>query len=221
MKRVFFYILSVLSVVSAYAQETQVEVPHSMSIDAIFDACILMQESLEAKDTTALIKAAKAVKDNKVDYFTSLSCNDDTIQSLNGHFVFNDVFVDSLASGTNPYEKADSINMSPSRRGQTTNGAILTKTCFVKAGKSTKHSFASQGVQELGIVTEPSGKVYVKVHVTNNSGLDEWYNDNRNAKNGTRRYKTSFKLPMNKRNIVEIEVINKCGKDISFVVISN
>lgn len=221
MKRVFFFLLSVMSIVCVYAQDSQDEATDSMSIDAVFDACVSMQTSLESNDTTALTVAAKALKDSKATSFTSLRCKDDTIQSLNGHFVFNDVFVDSLAAGGNPYENADNINRSTTHRGQTTNGSILTKTCIVKAGRSTKYSFASRGVQELGVVTEPGGKVYVKVHVTNTSGLDEWHNDNKSAKDGTRRYKTMFNLPKDKRNTVELEVINKSGKDISFVVISN
>lgn len=221
MKCIFFFLLSVMSVVCVYAQDTQEEATDSMSIDAVFDACVSMQESLEANDTTALAEAAKALKDSKATSFTSLRCKDDSIQSLNGHFVFNDVFVDSLTAGGNPYENADNINRSTTHRGQTTNGSILTKTCFVKAGKSTKHSFTSRGVQELGIVTEPGGKVYVKVHVTNASGLNEWHNDNKSAKDGAHRYKTRFNLPKDKRNTVEIEVINKGSKDTSFVVISN
>ncbi len=36
--------------------------------------------------------------------------------------------------------------------------------------------------QELGIVTEPGGKVAVRIHVTNSNGLNEWHNDNKNAK---------------------------------------
>lgn len=221
MKRIFPFLLSAVSVACVYAQDAQEVATDCMSIDAVFDACVSMQKSLETNDTTALAEAAKALKDNKVTAFTSLRCKDDTIQSLNGHFVFNDVFVDSLAAGGNPYENADNINRSTTHRGQTTNGTILTKTCFVKAGKSTKHSFTSRGVQELGIITEPGGKVYVKVHATNASGFDEWYNDNKSAKDGTHRYKTRFNLPMDKRNTVEIEVINKGGKDTSFVVISN
>lgn len=221
MKRLFFLLLAVIITANANAQEAQEEATDSMSIDAVFDACVTMQESLETSDTKALSQAARVLKDSKATSFTSLRCKDDTIQSLNGHFVFNDVFVDSLAAGGNPYENADNINRATTHRGQTTNGSILTKTCFVKAGKSTKHSFTSRGVQELGIVTEPGGKVYVKVHVTNPSGLNEWHNDNKSAKDGARRYKTRFTLPMDKRNTVEIEVINKGGKDTSFVVISN
>ena len=217
MKRIFFFLFSVFAVSGIRAQETT----DRLSIDAVFDACVLMQESLELKDIASLSEAAKAFKESDAASFTSLRCKDDTVQSLNGHFVFNDIFVDSLAAGGNPYDNADNINRSTVHRGQTADGSILTKTCFVKAGKSTRHSFTSRGVQELGIVTEPGGKVFVKVHATNTSGLDEWHSDNRSAKDGARRYKTVFQLPMDKRNTVEIEVINKGEKDVSFVVISN
>ena len=145
----------------------------------------------------------------------------DTIHSMNGHFVFNEVFVDSLVSGKDAYSNADKINRATIHRGQTANGSILTKTCFVKAGKSTRYTFASRGKQELGIIAEPGGKLYVRVHVTNRYGLDVRYNDDKNAVNGTRRYRKSFNLPMNQRNTVELEVINKGSKDTSFVVISN
>ena len=46
-------------------------------------------------------------------------------------------------------------------------------------------------------------------------------NDDKNAVNGTRRYRKAFNLPINQRNTVELEVINKGRKDTSFVVISN
>lgn len=216
MKKILFTLI--VSVCSAYTYAQ--EVTDSMSIDDVMDACIAMQEALENNDTIALKRAAESLRETKTVAFTSLRCKDDTIFSLNGHFVFNDVFVDSLVVGANPYEQADDINRSTTHRGQMTGGAKLTKTCLVKAGQSTKYSFASRGRQELGIVAEPEGLVTTRIHVTNSSGLDEWHNDTKNP-NGTRRYKTAFDLPSDKRNTVELEVINRSGKDISFVVISN
>lgn len=216
MKKILFTLIVAICSVSASAQE----VTDSMSIDDVMDACIAMQEALENNDTIALKRAAKSLRETKTTAFTSLRCKDDTISSLNGHFVFNDVFVDSLVVGANPYEQADDINRSTTHRGQMTGGAKLTKTCMVKAGRSTKYSFASRGRQELGIVAEPEGLVTTRIHVTNSSGLDEWHNDTKNP-NGIRRYKTAFDLPSDKRNTVELEVINRSGRDISFVVISN
>ena len=142
--------------------------------------------------------------------------------SLNGHFVFDDDFANRVASdGDSCYAVADSLAQRSNHRGRTSTGAILTKTCFVKAGKSTKYSFVSRGRQELGIVTEPGGRVAVRIHATNRNGLNEWHNDNRNAKKGANRFRTSFDLPNDKPNRVELEIINRGLKHISFVVISN
>ena len=211
----FLFVIS-FSVVKGQEIETD-----SMSIDAVFEACAAMQESLENNDTTALVDAASRFKNSGATSFTSLRCKDDTVHSINGHFVFNEVFVDSLVSGNDAYGNADIINRSTTHRGQTIDGSILTKTCFVKVGKSTKYTFTSRGKQELGIIAEPGGKLYVRVHVTNRNGLDARYNDDKNAVNGTRRYRKAFNLPINQRNTVELEVINKGRKDTSFVVISN
>lgn len=217
MKKFFFFLLMV-SFSIAKAQNNEID---SMSIDVVFEACAAMQESLEKNDTTALLEAASKLRNSKATSFTSLRCKDDTIHSINGHFVFNEVFVDSLVSGNDAYGNADIINRSTTHRGQTIDGSILTKTCFVKVGKSTKYTFTSRGKQELGIIAEPGGKLYVRVHVTNRNGLDARYNDDKNAVNGTRRYRKAFNFPMNQRNTVELEVINKGRKDTSFVVISN
>lgn len=218
MKHLFIILLSIMSTGRLFAWN---EVTDTLSIDAVFEACVTMQESIETNDFTALSRAAEIIKENNVSSFALLRCKDETIPSLKSHFVFNDLFVDSLLAGDDPYGKADIINSSSSHRGQTEDGSILTKTCFVKAGGSTTHSFPSRGIQELGIVTEPGGKIYVRIHVTNHYGLDEWHDDYKSAKDGTNRYKTVFRLPMDKRNTVEIEVVNKGDKDISFVVISN
>lgn len=217
MRHILFFLL-VISFFVARAQEIETD---SMSIDAVFEACAAMQGALENNDTTALVDAAAKFKEAKATSFTSLRCKDDSISSLNGHFIFNEVFVDSLAAGKDAYSNADNINRATTHRGQLTNGSILTKTCFVKAGKSTKYTFTSRGRQELGIITEPDGRVYVRVHVTNQSGLDARYNDDKNAVTGARRYRRAFDLPLKQGNTVELEVINRGNKDTSFVVISN
>lgn len=88
-------------------------------------------------------------------------------------------------------------------------------------GQSTKYSFASKGRQELAVVAEAGGLVTMKIHVTNNSGLDKRYDDIDDVKIGRPQRMTCFDLPANKRNTVELEIINCGDKDCSFVVISN
>lgn len=216
MKKILLGFLSFICSVCAFAQE----VTERMSIDDVIDACFAMQDALEKNDTIALIKAAESLRETKTSAFTSLCCQDDSITSLDGHFVFNYIFVDSLAMGANPYEQADTINNTAIYKGQMTGGKKYTKSCMVKAGKSTKYTFTSKGRQELGVVAEPGGLFSVRIHVTNRESLDKWFVDKQNPL-GTRRYRNAFDLPRDKSNTVELEVINKCGKDISFVVVSN
>ncbi len=153
-----------------------------LSIDEAFDACVAMQKSLENEDSVALKEASQKLRNADVIMFSSLRCKDDSVASLSGHFVFDSAFADSVALGKDVYANADDIARATNNRGKLLMGRILTKTCLVKVGKSTKYTFVSRGRQELGIVTEPGGKVAVRIHVTNSNGLNEWHNDNKNAK---------------------------------------
>lgn len=227
MKKFLVSIFLLNAAASGYAQiEKKQDNKAPMSIDVIMQACIGMQESIENNDVEGLAKAAAAMRESGTRSFNSLRCLDEKgiDSSLDGHFIFSEVFVDSLQNSSNAYENADRINREGRRRstnrGQTSNGSALTKTCMVKAGKSTRYSFPSKGHQELGIVAEPGGLVSVRIHATNNDGLDEWHNDTANP-NGSRRFRIAFDLPKDNRNTVELEIINKSPKDISFVVISN
>ena len=109
------------------------------------------------------------------------------------------------------YAKLDSINRD----------SILTKTCFAKAGKSVKYTFPSKNKQILAVVAEAGGRVTMKVHVTNKKGLNKRYDDTTSVKLGLPNRKTTFMLPGDCVNTVELEVVNCSKKDISFVVISN
>lgn len=220
MKKIAIIVLSILSTFSAYAQD--VSTNDTMEIQAVIDACISMRDAVAAGDTAAIRQSAKDLRTTGVTSFNSLRCKDDSIASLNGHLVFDESFADSLASGnTAVYDKADDMNRSTAHRGQTTDGSYLTKTCFVKAGKCTKWIFASKGHQELAVVAEAGGLVTMKIRVTNSAGLDRRFDDTKSVRVGLSQRKTSFELPTDRRNTVELEIVNCGKKDCSFVVISN
>lgn len=219
MKKIVIIVLSILSTFSAYAQDATNE---NMEIQAVIDACISMRDAVAAGDTAAIRQSARNLRTAGATSFTSLRCKDDSIASLRGHLVFDGAFADSLAAGnTAVYDKADDMNRSTAHRGQTTDGSYLTKTCFVKAGKSTKWTFASKGHQELAVVAEAGGLVTMKVHVTNSAGFDRRFDDTKQVKKGLPQRKTAFELPADRRNTVELEIVNCGKKDCSFVVISN
>lgn len=200
------------------------EATENMGIQVVMNACIALRDAVEAGDTVAIRKSAEDLRAAGTVSFKSLRCKDESVASLDGHLVFDEAFADSLASGnTSVYQKADVMNISrPSaQRGQTADGSYLTKTCMVKAGQSTKYTFSSKGHQEIAVVAEAGGLVTMKIRVTNSAGLDRRYDDTKNVKTGLPQRKTSFDLPVNRRNIVELEIINCGNKDCSFVVISN
>ncbi len=214
-KLISLFLLCTLSV--SAQQEDSV----CITIQAAIDACIAMRDAVAAKDTAAIRQSGKDLKAVGSVSFNSLRCKDDTPSSLNGHLVFDEAFADSLAEGKDVYQKADVMSRSSAHRGQTADGSILTKTCFVKAGKSTKYTFASKGHQELAVVAEAGGLVTMKIHVTNSAGLNKRFDDTKNVKKGMSHRKTSFELPNDKKNTVELVVVNCGKKDCSFVVISN
>ena len=218
MRNFLITLLSVLGVLTVSAQDSTDE---TLSIDAVINACIAMRDAVANNDSAAIRQSAVDLKAAGTTNFNSLRCKDDSIASLNGHLVFDEAFADSIAEGKDVYSKADDLNRSTAHRGQRTDGTILTKTCFVKAGKSTKYSFASKGHQELAVVAEAGGLVTMKVHVTNTAGLDKRFDDTKNVKKGMPQRKTSFELPTDCRNTVELEIVNCGEKDCSFVVISN
>ena len=95
---------------------------------------------------------------------------------------------------------------------------IVTKTCCVKAGQSTKYQFVANGLQELAFVAEPGGLLTVRIHdLTNN----KWYNDTKDVRTGQPHRAHAFNLPTQKNCKIEVEIINTTKKDFSFVVLSN
>lgn len=221
MKKIILLFITLILSSTAFAQE---EDTLSMSIDKVLNACIAMQKADARNDSKAMREAADSLRSQTTN-FSSLRCRDvDAADaSLEGHFVFNENFVDTLIANGEAHAKsnADALTHTTTHRGQSANGAILTKNCFVKAGASTVYTFASRGRQELAVVAEAGGLVTMKIHVTNTAGLDEYHSDTVDVKKGRAYRKTSFDLPTNKRNTVELEVVNCSKKDISFVVISN
>jgi len=219
MKKISLIITLIFGALSVYAQGNASD---TLSIDGVLNACINMRDAVAINDTFALHQSADELRlFNTID-FSGLRCKDDTITSLKGHLVFDENFADSLAINSDAYLRADEIlRMSEELRGQNPDGSISTKTCFVKAHGSTKYTFRAKGYQELAVVAEAGGLVTMKIHVTNSAGLNERHDDTKDVDKGRPHRKTSFELPSNRSNTVELEIFNCGDNDISFVVISN
>lgn len=219
MKKLAFLALVLVQTMTISAQQL------SEDMQKVYDACMSLREAISAGNTSGLRGANKKLKDCNVNLFTSLRCSDDNPLSLDGHFVFDEVFVDSLIAGRDVYKFAQRYAEARGVRGASSTGKIFTKTCAVKKHSSTKLSFVSRGHQELAVVAEPGrknqvheGKITLRIH---DKTHDMWHNDTEQVKKGLPSRSFVFDLPENERTTLEIEVINCGGKDCSFVVISN
>lgn len=193
------------------------------SIQAAIDACLLLAESAESKDTIAIRKAKVAMEEcNLSDFGLLRAQNQDENESLEGHLVFNAAFADSLANGKDAYKNSDNINRSSVHRGQMQRGGILTKTCLIKAKGKSVYTFFSSDRQELAVVAEPGGLITTRVHAVNKTKeINEWHNDTTDVTKGRNSRKTAFNLPSRPRSQVTLEITNCTNKDITVVVISN
>lgn len=190
----------------------------SKEMQSVYDASVSLREAISVGNISGLRAANKKLKDCNVNPFSSLRYADDNPLSLDGHFVFDEVFVDSLIAGRNVYMFAQRYAEVRGVRGASSSGKVFTKTCAVRKSSSTKLTFVSRGHQELAIVTEPGGMITLRIHDKTN---DKWYNDTKNVKKGQTSRVFVFDLPEKGRTTLEVEIKNCGEKDCSFVVISN
>ncbi len=212
MRKIAFIALLLIQAMTVEAQQLSEE------MQAAYSTCVDLRDAIGAGNISGLRAANKKLKECAVNPFTSLRCTDDNPLSLDGHFVFDEVFVDSLIAGRDVYKFAQRYAASSGVRGASSRGKIFTKTCAVKKLSSTKLTFVSRGHQELAVVAEPGGMITLRIY---DKTHDKWYNDTKNVKKGQSSRTFVFDLPTSGRTTLEIEVKN-CGKeDVSFVLISN
>ena len=194
------------------------------AIQAAINACIMLADSSVSKDSIALTKVAKSLKDCNLIQFDNLRPILRQKSSLNGHLVFDESFAKALADGDDPYPYADNFYRANELRGLRIHqkGEIMTKTCVVEAKGKSWYEFNSIGRQELAVVAEPGGLVTTRIHVYNNDkGIDEWHNDTVDVAKGRSSRKAAFDLPEDTYSDILLEIKNCTDKRISVVVISN
>lgn len=190
----------------------------SANMQAAYDACIRIRSSIGSGNLPGLRSAGKVFKECNTKDFGSLRCISRNIPSLDGHFVFDDLFIDSLVNGRKVYKFAQRYADRRRVRGTSGGGYVFDKTCVVKGKSSVKYSLVSKGRQELAVVTEPGGMITLRVY---DKTHDRWFNDDKSVKKGMpSRYKI-IDLPKNERSLLEIEIINTSDKNISFVILGS
>ena len=187
-------------------------------MQSVFEACVQMQTAIGSGSNSGLRAASKMLKECDPRPFTTIRiCGNEL--SLDGHFIFDYEFADSLIENRNVYDfaqrYADRFAM---RSTSSTPGSVFTKTCLVEGKSSIKFTITSRGHQELAFVTEPGGNITIRIHDTTN---DNWYNDTEAVRGGKSTRIAVFDLPTQSVCTLEVEVINRSKENISFVVIGN
>ena len=212
MKRLILSIVLLsLSVFMAEGQEL------SGDVKSVYDACVALRTAAGSGSTSQMREANMLLKDVRTGHFGTLRLISGETVSMNGHFVFDHEFVDSLLVNRKVYSFAQKYLDRTARRGSSTSGTVFMKTCCVKADAVVKFKFRAQERQELALVTEPGGMVNMKVYDSRN---DLWHNDDEGLNTGKPYHVRAFDIPGGLSEIV-VEVTNKTDKDLSFVVISN
>ena len=189
----------------------------SGNVKSVYDACVALRTAAGSGSTSQMREANILLKDVRTGYFGTLRLISGETVSMDGHFIFDHEFVDSLLVNRKVYSFAQKYLDRTARRGSSTSGTVFMKTCCVKADAVVKFKFRAQDRQELALVTEPGGMVNMKVYDSRN---DLWHNDDEGLNTGKPYHVRVFDIPGGLSEIV-VEVINKTDKDLSFVVISN
>lgn len=204
-------LLLVLTVFASMGQDL------SDDVQTVYDACIALRTAAEAGSAPKMQEANMRLKGVRIGYFVTLKKVSGENISMNDHFVFDYEFIDSLLVNRKVYSFAQKYLERTSHRGISTSNTVFMKTCCIKAEDTVKFKFKAQKKQELALVTEPGGLVNLKVYDSRN---DIWHNDDDGLNTGKSNHKRVFDIPEGTTDVI-LEVINKTGKDLSFVIISN
>lgn len=212
--RIITVLICLLLPFGTFAQDPSL----SPQTQAVYEACIRLTKAIGSGSKAGLQAANKAFKACQAKEFAQLEVLDEHPLSLNNHFIFDEVFIDSLIAGRHVYQFAQRYADSRAVRGFSSSGNIFVATHAVSGNSSASYSFRSKGRQELAVVAEPGGKITLRVHdKTHNT----WYNDTEKVKEGESSRLLVFDLPENEVSVLEVEVINTTSRDISFAIISN
>ena len=211
MKRLFASTLLLTFCILSQAQN------FSDDFNRVYQACLELRSASMTGSFSLMKSAATELKAVEPRYFSTLKCLDDAKLSLDGHFIFDYEFVDSLVVNKKVYSFAQTYSEKGANRYVSNNKKIFMKTCCVGAMSSSRYSFVSQKTQELAVVADGHGLINLRVYDKTNQ---IWYNDDQDLNTGLPSRTRVFDIGRGYA-VLELEIINKTDKDISFVIISN
>lgn len=205
-------------VASLYVSQAMTAQTLSASMEEAVAVCTDLSRAIGTTTTAQLKAANKALKAANIVNFGDLWLEKGKDISIDGHFIFDEEFIDSLIINR------QIINFSSRYATKRTNrassgvqGRIKMTTKIVKAGQSATWKTVNRQNAEYAIVAEPGGLLTMTIYDDNGNVL---YTETENNKKGASVRKAKMTLP-DKITIIYIKIKNNGKKDASFALLGN
>lgn len=179
----------------------------------------MLSNALKDRSIDPLKAANKLLKAADIVEFNDLKLTKGKELDVNGHFVFDEEFIDSLIVNRKFLEFSRNYAKKRESRGTTNvNGRIRMTTKALKAGKSATWKTVNSGNAEFAIVAEPDG--LFTMTISDKTGKVLYAETHRN-KQGEPTRKVRVTLPQGKMTTLFIEITNHSKTDASFAFLKN
>jgi len=190
----------------------------SAPMESAVDICRELSNSIGTSSTAPLKAANKKLKTSGIMNFADLKLSEGKDISVDGHFIFDEEFVDSLIDNRAIIKFAGRYAKKRASRGSTgKKGAVKMTTKALKAGSVAVWNTYNRNIAEYAFLAEPGGMLTVTVRDADGKAL---YSETKNNRRGEPVRKIRLQLP-DKMTKLFIEVRNTGKTDTSFAIIGN
>jgi len=190
----------------------------SAQMEKAIEACTNLSNAIGATTTSQLKAANKVLKAADIVDFGDLWLEKGKDLSVDGHFIFDEEFVDSLIVNRKVIAFSSRYAKKRYHRSSTgVNGRIKMTTKALKAGQGAIWKTVNRRTAEYAIVAEPGGLFTMTIRDDKGKVL---YTETVNNKKGEPMRKAKILLP-DKATRIFIEIKNNGKKDASFALLGN
>lgn len=190
----------------------------SAPMEKAIEACTNLSNAIGATTTSQLKAANKELKAADVVDFGDLWLEKGKDLNVDGHFIFDEEFVDSLIVNRKVLDFSSQYAKKRSSRASTSvNGRIKMTTKALKAGQNSIWKTVNRRNAEYAIVAEPGGLFTMTIRDDKGNVL---YAETVNNKKGESVRKAKIQLP-DKATRIFIEIKNNGKNDASFALLGN
>lgn len=190
----------------------------SSSMEKAIEACTNLSNAIGATTTSQLKAANKELKAADIVNFGDLWLEKGKDLCVDGHFIFDEEFVDSLIVNRKVLNFSSRYAKKRSNRASTNvNGRIKMTTKALKAGQNSIWKTVNRRNAEYAVVAEPGGLFTMTIRDDKGNVL---YAETVNNKKGEPVRKAKIQLP-DKATRIFIEIKNNGKNDASFALLGN